>query len=154
MQYSDHDSSTAHDNCHVGRLRLGGCYQVLSGNTGMDKIQLVHRLHFVLPDNGMLLGLYPTDKLAEDVGIHSRPSALPTTGAPPFRGFTLAYCTKSIEEVDQIFADLRIKGVTILKEPEKVFWGGYSGYMADPDHNLWEIAYNPYLQMDDQGKLV
>jgi catechol 2,3-dioxygenase-like lactoylglutathione lyase family enzyme len=109
---------------------------------------------FLLPDNGMLLGLYPTDKLAEDVGIHSRPSALPTTGAPPFRGFTLAYCTKSIEEVDQIFADLRIKGVTILKEPEKVFWGGYSGYMADPDHNLWEIAYNPYLQMDDQGKLV
>lgn len=109
---------------------------------------------FELPDNGMLLSLYPTDKLADDVGIQKNLTTLPTTGTPPFRGFTLAYCTKSEEEVDRIFADLRGKGVTIVKEPEKVFWGGYSGYMADPDYNLWEIAHNPYLQMDDQGKLV
>jgi uncharacterized protein len=114
---------------------------------------------FSLPDNAMLLSLYPIDKLADDVGMHSSailPAATTTTatGAPYFRGFTLAYCTKSIEEVDQIFAALRSKGATIVKEPEKAFWGGYSGYMADPDHTLWEIAHNPYLQIDDQGNLV
>ena len=113
---------------------------------------------FSLPGNAMLLSLYPTDKLADDVGMHSS-AILPATttaatGQPYFRGFTLAYCTQSIEEVDQIFAALRSKGATIVKEPEKAFWGGYSGYMADPDHNLWEIAHNPYLQMDAHGNLV
>ena len=45
------------------------------------------------------------------------------------------------------------KGVTITKKPEKVFWGGYSGYIADPDGHLWEIAYNPFLKLDAQGNI-
>jgi len=40
--------------------------------------------------------------------------------------------------------------VKIVKEPQEVFWGGYSSYVADPDENLWEICYNPYLEMDEE----
>ena len=46
------------------------------------------------------------------------------------------------------------KGVAIIKSPEKVFWGGYSGYIADPDGNLWEIAFNPFLEMDEEGNVL
>ena len=57
----------------------------------------------------------------------------------------MGYTTNSEEEVDQIFKDLKANGIKIVKEPEKVLWGGYSGYFADPNDNLWEVAYNPYL---------
>lgn len=95
--------------------------------------------------NGILLSLYPRDKLAEDAGV-----AAEGTG---FKAFSLAYNTHSREEVDAIFADLESKGVKIVKSPEEAFWGGYSGYMADPDDNLWEIAYNPYLPLDTDGNV-
>ena len=38
----------------------------------------------------------------------------------------------------------RDAGATIVKEPEEVFWGGYSGYFSDPDDHLWEVAFNPH----------
>jgi uncharacterized glyoxalase superfamily protein PhnB len=95
--------------------------------------------------NGMLLSLYPREKLAEDAGV-------PPEGNG-FKAFSLAYNTHSREEVDTIFADLESKGVKIVKPPEAAFWGGYSGYMADPDDNLWEIAYNPYLPLDEAGNV-
>jgi uncharacterized glyoxalase superfamily protein PhnB len=55
--------------------------------------------------------------------------------------------------VDYIISKLREKGVKIVKNPQKVFWGGYSSYISDPDDNLWEIAFNPYLQIDQQGNI-
>ena len=93
--------------------------------------------------NGILLSLYPKEKLAEDAGVSSVGSG--------FKAFTLAYNTHSKEEVDRLFAQLAVKGVKIVKAPEEVFWGGYSGYIADPDENLWEIAYNPYLPLETNG---
>lgn len=44
--------------------------------------------------------------------------------------------------------------MTITKKPVKVFWGGYSGYFADPDGHLWEIAHNPFLEMDEAGNVL
>lgn len=93
--------------------------------------------------NGILLSLYPRVKLAEDAKVSHTGSG--------FKGFTLAYNTRSKEEVDTLFEDLKRKGVRIVKQPEEVSWGGYSGYIADPDDNLWEIAYNPFLPMDEKG---
>ncbi|MBK6776261.1 MAG: VOC family protein [Flavobacteriales bacterium] len=61
---------------------------------------------------------------------------------------------RSTEEVDALFAELKKHGVTITKEPVKVFWGGYSGYFADPDGHLWEIAHNPFLEMDAAGNVT
>ena len=70
-----------------------------------------------------------------------------------FKGITIAYNTRSEVEVDEIIRRLREKGVKIVKEPAKVFWGGYSSYISDLDGNLWEIAFNPYLQLDEKGNI-
>lgn len=72
---------------------------------------------------------------------------------PDYRGFALAHNVGSAEEVDAIFADLRKKGANILKAPEKVFWGGYSGYFADPDGNKWEVAHNPFWTIGEDGRV-
>ena len=84
---------------------------------------------------GVVLSIYPREKLAED--------ALISPEGHGFSGITLAYNARSESEVNEIINDLRSKGVKILKEPQKVFWGGYSGYFKDPDGHLWEVAHNP-----------
>jgi len=96
--------------------------------------------------NGILLSLYPREKLAEDAGVSAAGSG--------FKGFTLAYIARSKAEVDDVIQGLEAKGVEIVKRPEEVFWGGYSGYIADMDGNLWEIAFNPFLKLDEQGNAV
>ncbi len=95
--------------------------------------------------NGMLLSLFPQRDLMEDA-----------KAADDARGsrFTLAQCLRSPEEVDAFFAHLKQHKVLITKMPEKVFWGGYSGYFADPDGHLWEIAHNPFLELDAAGNVL
>ena len=95
--------------------------------------------------NGMILSLYGQHELMEDAQ-----AANDGKGAR----FTLAQCLNSPAEVDALFADLKKHGVNITKEPVKVFWGGYSGYFADPDGHLWEIAHNPFLEMDEAGNVL
>lgn len=94
---------------------------------------------------GVLLAIYPREKLAEDAVIAPEGSG--------FSGFTLAYNARSEAEVDEIVADLKSKGVRIVKEPQKVFWGGYSSYFTDPDDYRWEVAYNPFFPFDENGNL-
>lgn len=99
-----------------------------------------------IPLNGIMLGLYPKDKLAEDANL------------PPakvgYSNITLAYNARSIEEVDALFQTFKEKEINIVKPPKKAFWGGYSGYIADPDGYLWEIAFNPYMELDEKGNVV
>ena len=38
-------------------------------------------------------------------------------------------------------------GARAIKPPQKSFWGGYSGYFADPDGHLWEVAFNPFMDL-------
>jgi uncharacterized protein len=92
-----------------------------------------------------VVSLYLRDALAED-------AAIPAEGNG-FGGMALAHNTRSEREVDEIIADLKSKGVTILKPPQKAFWGGYHAYFADPDGNPWEVAYNPYFEFDSGGNL-
>ena len=94
---------------------------------------------------GVVLALFQREELAKDALISSE-----GTG---FAGFSLAYNAHSESEVDEIISDLKSKGVKILKEPQKVFWGGYSSYFADPDGNCWEVAYNPFFPFDENGNL-
>jgi len=94
---------------------------------------------------GVLLAIYPREKLAED--------ALTSPEGSGFAGITLAYNARSEAEVDEIIRDLKSKGVKIVKEPQKVFWGGYSSYFADPDDYHWEVAYNPFFAFDENGNL-
>jgi catechol 2,3-dioxygenase-like lactoylglutathione lyase family enzyme len=94
---------------------------------------------------GVVLSIFAREKLAED--------ALVPPDGKGFAGFTLAYNAQSEAEVDEIIGDLKAKGVKILKEPRKVFWGGYSAYFADPDGNCWEVAHNPFFPFDERGSL-
>lgn len=94
---------------------------------------------------GVVLAIYPRETLAEDAMI-------PPEGSG-FSGFTLAYNTQSEAEVDEIIKDLKSQGVKIVKEPQKVFWGGYGSYFADPDDYRWEVAYNPFFIFDESGDL-
>lgn len=94
---------------------------------------------------GVVLSIYQREKLAED--------ALVDPEGHGFGGFTLAYNAESEAEVDEIISDLKSKGVKILKEPQKVFWGGYNSYFADPDGNCWEVAYNHFFPFDENGNL-
>jgi uncharacterized glyoxalase superfamily protein PhnB len=89
---------------------------------------------------GIHLALYDREELAKDANVKS--------SGDGFRSFTMAYNTRNEKEVDDLIENLRKQGVQIIKEPQKVFWGGYSSYIADPDGNLWEIAFNPFLKLD------
>jgi hypothetical protein len=94
---------------------------------------------------GVVFAIYPREKLAED--------ALVSPEGSGFSGITLAYNARSESEVDEIITDLKSKGVKIVKEPQKVFWGGYSSYFTDPDGYCWEVAYNPFFPFDENGNL-
>jgi catechol 2,3-dioxygenase-like lactoylglutathione lyase family enzyme len=94
---------------------------------------------------GVVLALFPREELAKDALISAEGHGLAQ--------FSLAYNVQSEAEVDEIISDLKAKGVKILKEPQKVFWGGYSSYFADPDGNCWEVAYNPFFPFDERGNL-
>ncbi|MEM7658903.1 MAG: VOC family protein [Bacteroidota bacterium] len=96
--------------------------------------------------NGLMLALYAREALAEDVTIESDGSG--------FKGMTIAYCTRSKAEVDELIGSFEAAGIPIVKRPEEVFWGGYSGYIADPDGYLWEIAYNPFMKLDEAGNVL
>ena len=56
--------------------------------------------------------------------------------------------------VDAAFAKAVEAGATALKSPKEVFWGGYSGYYADPDGHVWEVAHNPFWEIDANGKIT
>ena len=86
--------------------------------------------------NGTWLGLYGWDALAKDAGVNAKGSG--------FNGFALAHNLASETEVDQFFEEALAAGAISVKKPQKVFWGGYSGYFKDPDGHLWEVAYNPF----------
>ena len=88
---------------------------------------------------GSWLGIYPWRKLADDANSSPEGSG--------FRGVTLAHNVKTKEEVDQVIRLAASAGAKIVKQPLDVFWGGYSGYFADPDGHLWEVAYNPFTDL-------
>lgn len=95
---------------------------------------------------GQALALFGRDQLAEDQG---RKGAALGTGA-----ITLAQNFATEAEVDAAFAAALTAGATALKRPEKVFWGGYSGYWADPDGHVWEVAMNPFWPLAADGSLT
>lgn len=103
---------------------------------------------FLLAAN-IVLGLVPYDFLAKDAG-------LPVSAPAPYRGMTLALNGASAEEVDTLFQKAVAAGATPHEVPHWKDWGGYpgySGYFLDPDGYPWEVAYAPFLVLDEAGCL-
>lgn len=94
---------------------------------------------------GAVFGLFGRQALSEDIG-------LPPDGVG-FRAVSLAQNVGSTEAVDALLTEAEAAGATLVKPAESVFWGGYSGYFADPDGHLWEIAHNPFWPLDDTGRV-
>lgn len=95
---------------------------------------------------GTVLALFGRGALAKDAEVAD-------TG-PGFSGVTLAHNVSSPTGVDAVIKFAVSCGATLVKAPEKVSWGGYSGYFADPDGHLWEVAHNPFFPLDEQGHIV
>jgi catechol 2,3-dioxygenase-like lactoylglutathione lyase family enzyme len=89
--------------------------------------------------NGSWLGLYGREALAKDAGVSGQGKG--------FESFALAHNVSSEQEVDEVIHQAVAAGATLVKKPEKVFWGGYSGYFKDPDGHLWEVAHNPFFHV-------
>jgi uncharacterized glyoxalase superfamily protein PhnB len=91
------------------------------------------------------LGLYGRSALAEDVNLEDSPIG--------FSGITLAQNMRSEEAVDQLLEEASRAGARVLKPAQRAFWGGYSGYFADPDGHLWEVAFNPGFRLEADGSV-
>ncbi|NOT71793.1 MAG: VOC family protein [Hyphomicrobium sp.] len=95
---------------------------------------------------GVALALFGRAALAHDASIEN--------SEPGFSGVTLAHNVASEAEVDAVMLEAVAAGAQLTKPAAKTFWGGYSGYFADPDGHLWEIAYNPFWPFDDAGRVI
>jgi predicted lactoylglutathione lyase len=95
---------------------------------------------------GGVIALWETAELAKDAGVQTMHA-----NAPAFRAVALAINLASREEVDDAVGDWVVAGGQISKAAAETEWGGYSGYVADPDGNLWELAHNPGWPLDERG---
>lgn len=99
----------------------------------------------LFPLGGITLALYPRQELADDTTLKFQPAEFP--------GLTLSYNAKSEQEVDEVLKTVGKLGATIIKNAQKVFWGGYSGYFKDLDGHLFEVAFNPFWELDENDNL-
>lgn len=101
-------------------------------------------------NQGSKLELFPIEELAKDIN-EAAPPVIQERG---FSGITIACNMKSENEVDDMMELVRKNGGKIVKEPEKVSWGGYSGYFQDVDGYYWEVAYSASWKFDENDMLV
>jgi predicted lactoylglutathione lyase len=94
---------------------------------------------------GMIVALWDRARLAEDSGV-----------ADPggWGGVTLAYNTRSPDEVDAVIEEARAAGAEIPRAGAETFWGGYSGVFVDPEGHPWEVAHNPRWSVNDDGTVT
>ena len=94
---------------------------------------------------GMVLALHPWNDLANDATVSPEGSG--------FAGITISYNAASEAEVNEVLQNVEKLGATIIKPAQKVYWGGYSGYFKDLDGHLFEVAHNPFWELDNAGNL-
>lgn len=95
---------------------------------------------------GLALSLFPRESLACDAKVSAEGSG--------FRGITLAHNVRTREAVDATLAEAVEAGATLVKAAEEAPWGGRSGYFADPDGHLWEVAWNAHFPLAADGSMA
>lgn len=117
---------------------------------GWKKSQQSQEAYALFSLGGIVLGLYPLQELEKDTTLNYQQVS--------FSGMTISYNATSEEEVDAVMQEAERLGASIVKPAQKVaqkvFWGGYSGYFKDLDGYVFEIAYNPFWKIDNEGNLV
>jgi predicted enzyme related to lactoylglutathione lyase len=94
---------------------------------------------------GVILALWPRDQLAKDAGVEVAPGGTPSVA--------LAYNTRLDAEVGALLDRVEKAGGRIVKPAQRAFWGGWYGYFADTEGNLWEVAHNPDFPLDAEGRI-
>jgi uncharacterized protein len=116
-------------------------YEALGWKTGAEEADDV----VFFQAGGIVVALWGREKLAEDSAV---------TVGQGWGGVTLAYNTRSQEEVDEVIEEARKAGATIGREPGETFYGGYSGIFIDPDGYPWEVAHNPRWTIEEDGSVT
>lgn len=86
---------------------------------------------------GLKMAIWPRKSLAHDANI--------PLSAPCPTELSIGHNVSSAAEVDAVMKQAESAGAVIVKPAQKTFWGGYAGYFQDPDHHLWEVAWNPQM---------
>jgi len=109
-------------------------------NTAYDGVTF-----FELP--GTWISLFPLSQLAKDIA----PDVVISSGG--FSGVTLAYNARSKDDVRAIIERAHAAGAHVQRQPHDTFWGGFSGYFADPDGHYWEVVWGPMFDFNESGEL-
>jgi hypothetical protein len=88
---------------------------------------------------GLKLAIWPRDSIAHDTGL--------ALGNPNPTEFTIGHNVSSKDEVDAVMKQAEDAGAVVVKAARETFWGGYAGYFQDPDGHLWEVLWNPHIQV-------
>jgi uncharacterized glyoxalase superfamily protein PhnB len=115
---------------------------------GWEETEISSDDYAVFKSAGVLLSLFPITELAKDAGVEI------SQDADIFRGVTFAINVDTPEQVDSTIDSVRQAGAKILREPSNAFWGGRTSYFADPEYNLWEVAWNPTAGFDERGAML
>jgi uncharacterized protein len=94
--------------------------------------------------NGFVFGLYEWAKLAADATVDA--------GGAGFRGVALAYCVREPADLERVLDRAEAAGAPVLVRPRDAFWGGRDAYFADPDGHLWQVQWNPHLEITERGE--
>ncbi|WP_042454859.1 VOC family protein [Neobacillus dielmonensis] len=115
---------------------------------GWEETESSSDSYAVFKTAGVILTLFPVAELAKDASIEfpSSPDA--------YRPVTFAINVDAPEQVDSTIEQVRISGAKLLREPSDAFWGGRTAYFADPENNLWEVAWNPSAIFDERGAML
>ncbi|MBS4174401.1 VOC family protein [Bacillus sp. FJAT-49736] len=116
-------------------------------NLGWEETSVSSDEYAVFKTTGVLLSLFPIKELAKDAGID-----ISTTQA--YSRVTLAINVDKPEQVDEVIEHISKLDGKILREPSDAFWGGRTAYFADPENNLWEVAWNPTAVFDERGAMI
>lgn len=115
---------------------------------GWEETEISSDSYAVFKTAGVLLSIFPIEELEKDAGV----SFSVSTGS--YKGFTMAINVEKPEEVDRVMEAIKKVNGKIVKEAGEAFWGGRTAYFADPENNLWEVAWNPTSVFDERGAML
>lgn len=93
---------------------------------------------------GLAVALWSRASLAADAGL---------ADAGGWGGLALVHYVGSEAEVDAVIGAWVAAGGTVTRPAAHADWGGYAGYVADPDGHPWEIAWNPTFDLAEDGTI-